>query len=102
MIDFTMKHPRATIEHLGFIPMFFDEHDPAPAREQIDDRYRHGGGWRVHKGWTMSEEGIFFPGDPIMPVIAEAKLRDETIRVYDMAWVAIIQPDGTFEVARID
>lgn len=103
MIEFTLKHPQATFDHLGFIPMFFDERDPASAKEQIDARYRHGGGWRTHHGWTMERDGsLSFPGDPSLPVLAEAKLRDEIIRVYEMAWVAIVQPGGGFEVSRID
>jgi hypothetical protein len=29
-------------------------------------------------------------------------LRDEEIRFYDYSWLAIVQPDGSFEVARVD
>lgn len=50
----------------------------------------------------MGERGITFPGDPMMPLLAEAKLGKETIRIYDCAWVAIVQEDGSFEISRID
>lgn len=103
MIEFEMKHPRATMDHLGFIPFFLSENNPASAKEQIDASYAHGGGWRTHHGWTMKSNGaLSFPGDPDLRVIAEAKLRDEIIRVYEMSWVAIVQPNGEYEVARID
>lgn len=102
MILFEMKHPQATAEHLGFIPYFFSNGDPRPAREQIDSNYQHGGGWRPFKGFKMGERGITYPGDPMMPLLAEAKLGKETIRIYDCAWVAIVQEDGSFEISRID
>lgn len=104
MIKFTLEHPDMTHAALGYLPDFFDEADPRPAREQIHERYRHGGGWRPFKGFTMADDGsdISFPGDPPMVLLAEAKLRDETLRFYDCAWLAIVQPDGSFEVSRVD
>jgi hypothetical protein len=87
---------------LGFIPEFLDERDPRPAVAQIDDAYRHGGGWRKFEGFTMHEAGIKYPGDPLMRLLAEGKLRDEAIRVYESAWVAVVQPDGSYEIARLD
>ncbi len=98
-----MKHPQATPEMLGFIPEFLNEDDPRPAKEQIDSNYGHGGGWHPLPGWTMLPDGnISYPGDPPCLLLAETKLRDETIRVYQYAWMAIIQPDGSFEIARLD
>lgn len=102
MLHFTMKHPRATVDMLGLIPDFLSTDNPRSAREQIDANYRHGGGWRPFKGFKMTARGIEYPGDPPMPLLAEASLRNETIRIYDCAWVAIVQPDGTYEIARLD
>ena len=97
------KHPRMTADALGFIPSFLDERNPRSAREQIDDNYRHGGGWRSFKGHTMLPNGnLSYPGDPITQLLAETKLRDEVIRFYEHSWVAIIQPDGSYDIARID
>jgi len=37
-----------------------------------------------------------------VPLLAEARLRHETIRFYLFLWAAIVQADGSWEVARID
>ncbi len=96
-----MKHPQATIELLGYIPSFLSENDPRPARKQFDDAYI--GGWTPFKGHTMLSNGnLAYPGDPETPLLAETKLRDEVIRFYESSWVAIVQPDGSYEIARMD
>lgn len=98
-----MLHPRASIEMLGVIPDFLDESDPRPAREQFNDRYGFAGGWQPFSGFKMQPDGnIAYPGDPPYGALAETKLRDELIRFYHLSWVAIIQPDGSFEVSRMD
>jgi hypothetical protein len=105
MLMFTLVHPKATQEHLGFIPGFFSEHNPKPAKEQIHKNYQHGGGWYKLDGFKrLNDTGfkIKYPGDPALQILATAKLRDETIVIYQDAFVGIFQPDGTFEVARID
>lgn len=102
-IQFTLKHPRATQEHLGFVPLFFSESDPRPAREQVHEAYAHGGGWHPFNGFRMLSNGdMQYLGDPPTRLIAEARLRDEVLRFYDSAWFAIVQPDGSFEVSRLD
>jgi hypothetical protein len=103
MITFTLLDPRMTESHLGIIPEFFSENDPRPAREQAQDNYAHGGGWDRFDGFRMLANGALqYPGDPPMHPLAEARLRDEVIRFYNSAWVAIVQPDGSFEVSRMD
>jgi len=97
-----MKHPQATPEMLGFIPDMLSEESPLPAKEQFDRAYGHGGGWQTFHGFTMTTTGLRYPGDPEMPLLAETKLRDETIRFYDCAWVAIVQQDGSYEICRMD
>jgi hypothetical protein len=96
------KHPRATIEMLGFIPEFLSEDDPRPAREQINDKYGHGGGWRPLPGFRMTENALHYPEDPPYALLFETTLHDEVIRFYNYAWVAIISADGSFEVCRMD
>jgi hypothetical protein len=96
-----MKHPMATPGMLGYLPQFLSERDPRPAREQFDTNYVHGG-WCPFKGFTMHDNGLKYPGDPPMPLLAETKLRDEIVRLYQCSWVAIIQPDGSYEIARMD
>jgi len=88
---------------LGFIPSFLNSADPRSAREQLDTAYVHGGGWSPFPGFKMLPSGnIQFPGDPETQLLFEAKLHDELIRVYTSAWVAIVQPDGSFEISRMD
>jgi len=95
---------RTRLSDLGFIPTFLSLNDPRPAKEQFDDNYQHGGGWRPIKGYTiLNPDGyLLYPGDPVLKPIAEIVFRDETIRIYDYAIVCIVQPDGSFEVSRMD
>jgi hypothetical protein len=99
----TFMHPHMTPEILGYIPLMISEHDPRPAREQFDANYQHGGGWQPFSGFTMLPNGnLSYPGDPPTILIAKTQLREETINFYHHSWVAIIQPDGSFEIARMD
>jgi len=99
----TRKHPHVRIEMLGLLPTMLSEHDPRPAREQLDSHYQHGGGWRPFKGFTMLPNGdMQYSEDPPTKLFYETKLRDETIRFYEYAWIAIVQRSGEFEVARMD
>lgn len=99
----TLLHPRMTVEHLGLLPGMLDPSDPRPAREQLDDGYRHGGGWDPFHGFTLLANGnLTYPGDPPTRPIAETRLRDELVVLYEHDWVAVIQPDRNFEVCRMD
>lgn len=99
----TMIDPRCTMEHLGFLPYFLDTANPAKARDQFNANYAHGGGWHNIPGFTMRPGDVLhFPGDPPFKPMAETRLRDERIVFYDCALVAVIQPDGSFEVSRMD
>ena len=102
MMVWEFKQPGMTPDDLGFLPFMLSAADPRPAREQFDANYQHGGGWNSFRGFTMTEDGLSYPGDPIAPLLAEVKLREETIRVYLYSWVAIIQPDGSYDIARLD
>lgn len=103
MITFKLLYPGMTAEHLGFIPLFFSEDDPRPAKEQLDENYAHGGGWRPMEKWKhIGVHRIQYPGDEPLEPVAEAHLRDETICLYEGAWVAIFHKDGSFEVSRCD
>lgn len=105
MLPFTILHPKATLDHLGLIPHFFNAADPATASEQIHTAYSHGGGWSPFGAgkWTLTPDGkLKYPGDRALAPLARAKLRDETITIYEHALVSISQPDGTFAVSRLD
>jgi hypothetical protein len=102
MIGFRELYPRG-LDLVGCIPEFFDEADLRPARVQIDDRYV--------SGWRPTRAGIVVGPDLSLSIegypqafqpMAEARLRDETILIYPRAWVMIMQPDGSYEVAHVD
>ena len=81
---------------LGLIPSFLDEQDERPARTQI-------AGWSPFEGFRLGESmDLLYEGDPPLSPAAWARLHNELIVVYPYGWVAIIQPDDTFEVARCD
>ena len=92
---------------VGFIPEFLDENDPRPAVEQIDTAYQHGGGWMDFKGHELlggdgEPYSLKYPNDPPMRELSRAKLRDETLVLFTSSWLAVIQEDGSFRVARLD
>jgi hypothetical protein len=98
-----LLHPEMRAEMLGFIPSFLDEADPRPAKEQFNERYVSGGGWSPFSGFRLGHNNaLSYPGDPPLVALAETKLRNELIVFYRHAWVAIIQPDRTFEACRMD
>lgn len=102
-INVTFLHPRATWDHVGLIPDMLSEHNPKPAVQQLHDGYSHGGGWDPFNGFKLAaDNSLTYPGDPALKPIAEMKLRDELILVYEHSWVAVIQPDRSFEVCRMD
>ena len=101
-----LLHPRYTADMLGpFLPFFLCTDDERKAVEQFDERYRYGGGWSSFgKGQFKLNEAnhLKYPGDPWLKPLAQCKLRDELVVLYPADFVAIIQPDRSFDVARID
>lgn len=92
-----------TPDAVGLIPHFLDPEDPRPAKAQLDQNYRHGGGWQPFEGFTLQKDGsIKYPDDPALKPRAMMRLRDEVILVYDYGWVLILQKDGAFEICRMD
>lgn len=99
--EWTFHHPRMSYEALGFLPDFLSADDPRPAREQFDDAYISG--WDPFAGFRAQPGDVLvYPGDPPMKPLASCHLREERIVFYQSAWVAIYQPDGSFEIARMD
>ncbi len=104
---------------LGVLPMIFDETDPRPAREQVNDRYSHGGGFVPFEGFTLHDEGplaarmVYREGEPTESGEAEV-VREyartqlvgpagrETLIVFEGSWVAVVQEDGSYAVCRMD
>ena len=104
MMIYIFLDPRCQPEDLGFIPGFLNEEDKRPAREQLDSNYQHGGGWSPMDKFTMDPAtGIIqYPGDPKLKPYAMTSLHDERIYFYRHGFVAIVQSDSKFEVARMD
>lgn len=101
-IPIVFLHPGVDLEYLGLLPYMLDARDPRSAREQFHDGYAHGGGWQPMQNFTMEGRTLLYPGDPPFNPSVMMKLRDETIYVYQFSIVVIVQPDGSFEVARMD
>lgn len=108
-IKFTLLHPRMTQDHLGILPEFFVDSDPRPAKEQLNERYAHGGGYRPIKGFKLSNEGMFikYPGDERLKPLAKATLhpgteQEEELYFYESSFLLILQLDGDFTVVRVD
>ena len=100
MIEFTLLHHGVD---LGFLPGMLSQSNPKSATKQLDDGYQHGGGWSPFPGFKLqANNALSYPGDPPLSPLATAKLRDELIVFYPYAWVAVIQPDRSFEVCRMD
>lgn len=97
----TKHHPRA-VDMCGYIPSFVDARDPRKAREQFDANYAHGGGWFPMRGWSLLEGDRIKWEDEVYDPVATLKMTGERVVIYSHAWVAIIQDDGSFEVARMD
>lgn len=103
MLEWEMLHPRMTEAHLGYLALWLSANNPKPAREQIDDNYRHGGGWQPFHGFRLDENNaLHHLGDAPLYPLAQARLRDELVVFYLHDWVAIIQPDRSFETCRVD
>lgn len=102
VIYWELLHPDMTAAHLGYLPDFIRASDPRSAREQFDANYPHGG-WRPLNGFKLTgNNSLRYPGDPTLHPLARAMLRDELIVLYPADFVAIIQPDRSFSVARLD
>jgi hypothetical protein len=91
-----------TPDHVGIIPHWLDESDMRNAREQLDEHYQHGGGWHPFTGFKLKGMNLTYSGDPPLKPLAIMKFRDETIAIYRYGWVMILQPNGSFEVCRMD
>lgn len=94
-------------ETLGDLPNIFLSDDPRPAKQQANERYRHGGGWQQQQGWKFNKvtKQISYPGDAPLSWLAMTALplSHEIVALYPHDYVIIVRDgDGSFEVARMD
>lgn len=113
MVVIYIKQRGITREHLGLIPHFLVADDERDAKEQFNERYVHGG-WRSMAGWKLnSDDSIEYYSagleegeeqDPPLYPLAEIIMQGHKERIlqYDHGWVCVIQPNGSFEVCRMD
>jgi hypothetical protein len=90
---------------VGFMPLGVDPSSPIAAVPQLHAGYGHGGGWHDFEGFEFKdgdEPQLLYPGDPPTEAVAFWNLREERIILFDHAWVAVVQPDGSFRVSRMD
>ena len=96
-------HPGGLDYAAGIIGLLDNLDEPFVA--QIERNYQHGGGWRPLPGWTFDGQArtIKYPRDealkPLVEIVTEA---GDVALVYAYAWVCVVQPDGAFDVARLD
>lgn len=101
-MKFTSHHPHATVQFMGYIPLWLNETNPADAKTQLNAGYQFGG-WDPMKGFTLDDKDrLHYPGDPPLEPRCEIQFRNERIVAYDHAIFAVIQPDKSFEACRMD
>lgn len=101
--EWRFLHPKMTLEHLGLLPEIIRPDDPRPVADQLEDRYSHGGGYRPLPGVTISGNGVrLYPGDPPIEPVATIRINDEVVWFYPDAFIAIVQPDGSAAMTRVD
>jgi hypothetical protein len=90
--------------NLGFLPDILLPADKRPVKEQLEDRYSHGGGWRPIHGFRMDGRyRLHFPGDPVFEPAACIALGDELVIFYpNCSLLAVLRRDKSFEVTRVD
>lgn len=87
---------------IGYLGQMLDDADERPAQAQFNSNYPFGG-FQPFPGFRLTaDDRLIYPDDPPLRPRAQARLRDELIYLYPSGWVAIIQPDRTFVVARLD
>lgn len=95
---------------VGLLDRIFRTGDLRPAKEQIEERYHHGGGYRPIPGFNVDRDTIVYPGDPengeddevYMPIAFTSLNGVELVVLYEGGFVRISQPDGGFEIVRMD
>ena len=96
--------PRFTPRSLGMLVEILQADDPRSIKEQLEDRYAHGGGWRPIKGFTMRQNNVLhYPGDQPFKPVAKTEINGEIVIFYPKcSLLAVVAQDGTFAVTRVD
>jgi len=90
------------MEHLGRIPLLFNPQSSDDAWLQLEENYPDGYQPQTGDAWTLTnDEYLIYKGMPPCPPSATAYLRHEKLLVYAGGWLAIVQPDGSYTLARV-
>lgn len=91
------------IATVGYLPGMLSHGLQLSVSEQFDATYPFGG-WVPFEGFNFNADKLTltYAGDPDEVAIARVQIGKETVLVFRHAWVAIIQENGDFEVARLD
>lgn len=106
----------SNMEVAGLLPEIILADDPRPAKEQFAERYAHGGGWNPMSNWLYKPAQPGFPGGASLvynssdeeddaeeyPEVSRTTVNNETLILFECEFLAIVQPDGSFEVDRVD
>lgn len=106
-IRWKILYHKAKIEDLGLLPDIIRGDDPHTVKEQIEERYYHGGGYRPFGEGKFTLLGgdakyLKYPGDPPFRALARLIVNGELVIVYEHDLVMIMQPHGAFVVVRMD
>lgn len=101
-IVWTFHHESAFVYHLGYLGRGLRPN--AKVAGQINAAYPFGGWKPFGNGqWKLHDDNrLEYPKDEPMEPIASAKVGEELVCIYRSDWWAIIQPDRSFEVCRLD
>jgi hypothetical protein len=109
MTTWLQLDPNLTHADLGFLWDILIPEDPRPVREQLDDRYAHGGGFRPFgekKKWKLNRATLVlrYPGDPPFWPAAMLDFKNEIVIFYSQCSLLLIlqKKDGTWELTRVD
>lgn len=89
---------------IGFLPEILQDSDPRPAKDQLNERYSHGGGYQPFDGFKLIDDAhtIQYPDDPPYKPLAGSylPLSKEHLYLYPNAWLRIVQADGSWTITR--
>lgn len=101
-------HFKTNPEWLGMLPLIILDTDMRPVREQVAERYRHGGGWNPFTKFKIqvgmdNRYVLVYPGDPPLRMLCECHHPNgEHVCLFEGSWLMVVQKDGKHEISRID
>jgi len=97
--------PQFHPDDLGHLCDIILPDDERPVKDQLNDRYAHGGGYSPLPGFKLDRMtmSIRWPGDPPLRPSAMTMIGAEKVFYYHYGcWLLILQPDESYEVTRVD